>query len=148
MSSAPPPSPHCYTVELRFVGDDLDPDAITSELALPPSVMNSLRTPLPGRVRRPLWGYNGHDDPAFQAEWSSLEEGLNFLVGRLSAIRPNIVGLAGRYEGLWWCGHFQTSFDGGPTLSPQLLRLLSAFECSLFLDNYHVNDEEEPLPTA
>lgn len=138
---------HRYTVELRFVGADLDPCAVTSALGIAPSIWNRPDAPLPGRTRPPLWGYNGHDDPAFRAEWSSLEDALTFLLGKLAPVRPDIVALAARYDGCWWCGHFHTGFDGGPTLSPGLMAELATFGCPLFLDTYHAEDEA-PSPYA
>jgi hypothetical protein len=35
-----------------------------------------------------------------------------------------------------WCGHFSSSFGGGPTLSPQILRVLADFGVELILDTY------------
>jgi len=41
-----------------------------------------------------------------------------------------------RYSVEFWCGHFQSSFDGGPRLSAQLMRRLSDFGVDLYIDNY------------
>jgi hypothetical protein len=40
------------------------------------------------------------------------------------------------YQVNWWCGHFQSCFDGGPTLSARMLGRLGAFGAELFIDNY------------
>jgi hypothetical protein len=88
------------------------------------------------RHRQPFWGYNGSEHPEFQAEWLALEDGLAFVAGRLSTLKSEIVELSKRFDGLWWCGHFQASFDGGPTLSPHILAEVASFGCSLYLDNY------------
>jgi hypothetical protein len=42
-----------------------------------------------------------------------------------------------------WCGHFQSSFDGGPTLSPELLKQLGEFEVELFIDNYFSEERSD-----
>ena len=43
-------------------------------------------------------------------------------------------------ELIWWCVHFQTSFDGGPTLSVPLLKRLGEFGVEVYIDNYHSRD--------
>ena len=140
--STPTPSPnHTYLVELRFFGDLLDPSEVSSILGLQPSLYSSHEEPLLNRKRRPFWGYNGIEHPEFQAEWLSLEDGLAFVAGRLSALKSEVVQLSKRFDGLWWCGHFQTSFDGGPTLSPQILAEVASFGCPLYLDNYFSSED-------
>lgn len=76
----------------------------------------------------------------FKPEWASLQEGLEFLLEGLSSRKAEIIALGRQYDGVWWCGHFQASFDGGPTLSPKLLTELGSYEISLSIDNYF-NDE-------
>jgi len=46
----------------------------------------------------------------------------------------------------WWCGHFQSGFDGGPTLTPDLLRRLGEFGADLFIDNYFSPDDSSRDP--
>lgn len=128
---------HSYMVELRFTGDVLVPSDITHQLCLQPtnsSDITNLHTQ--GKKRRPFWAYNGQDEDNFQAEWRSLEQGLEFLLALLTPIRTNVVELSRHYEGVWWCGHFQTSFDGGPTLSSKLLGNIASYGLPLFIDNY------------
>jgi hypothetical protein len=35
-----------------------------------------------------------------------------------------------------WCGHFSSSFDGGPRFSVGLLKALADFDVELFIDTY------------
>jgi hypothetical protein len=128
-------------VELRFFGDTLDPAEVSSILGLQPSIYGSHEEPLLNRKRRPFWGYNGSEHPEFQVEWLSLEEGLAFVAGRLAPVKSEIFELSKRFDGLWWCGQFQSSFDGGPTLSPDLLADIASFGCHFFLDNYYSGED-------
>lgn len=93
------------------------------------------------RKKRPFWAYNGEGEEGAQSEWQSLEDGLNFLLRRLSHHRPMVIELAKNHEGIWWCGHFQSSFDGGPTLSPKLLTELASYGLPLSIDNYFSSEE-------
>ena len=141
MTSPTPTSNHTYLVELRFFGGTLDPAEVSSILGLQPSIYSSHEEPLLNRKRRPFWGYNGSEHPEFEAEWLSLEDGLAFVARRLAPVKSEIVQLSKRFDGLWWCGHFQSSFDGGPTLSPDLLDDIASFGCPFFLDNYYSDED-------
>jgi hypothetical protein len=132
---------HDYTVELRFSGDTLDPLEISKRLNLQPSnTRTGLSTRSKGRVWTPMWGYNGHDLTDFQLEWPSLEQGLRFLLLRLTPLRGTLAELSTEFKGIWWCGHFQSSFDGGPTLTPSLLKELANIGIPLYIDNYFSGD--------
>lgn len=132
---------HDYTVELRLSGDTLDPPEISKRLGLQPSTLRAgLSARSKGTAWTPMWGYNGHDLNGFQPEWPSLEQGLRFLLVRLMPLRGTLLNLTTEFNGIWWCGHFQSSFDGGPTLTPTLLRDLASFEIPLYLDNYFSED--------
>jgi hypothetical protein len=74
-------------------------------------------------------------------EWDSLEEGILYILKDLSPKRELIWSAFGKFNMYWWCGHFQSSFDGGPTLSSELLRKLADFGAKLFLDNYFSKDK-------
>jgi len=126
---------HQYTVEFRIFGNTLDPGLITRELGLEPC---QVRTPggsrFEGRTDRGMWAYNGPPDAP--VEWRSLEEGLTFVLGTLWPYRQQVAQFATSAELIWWCGHFQSSIDGGPTLSPDLLKKLGEFGADLYIDNY------------
>ena len=128
---------HVYTIELSFYGDDLDPSEISARLNLQPSCsLSQSQIQTTKRKRRPYWGYNGQGEIGFQPEWTSLEDGLKFLLKTISSRKAEVVALAGQFDGVWWCGHFQASFDGGPVLSPKLLTELGTYEISLRINNY------------
>lgn len=128
---------HTYTVELRFSGDQLKPAEISVRLNLQPSnAFSQSYNRLLARKRRPYWAYNGQGKIGFQPEWTRLEDGLEFLIKGLRPRKAEIIALASEFEGIWWCGHFQSSFDGGPALSPKLLGEISDYGIPLSIDNY------------
>lgn len=131
------PSNHTYSVELRLYGDPVE---LSSIMGLE-GTTSSNGEMIGGRKRAIFWGYNGSDDPRYQDEWYSLEDALALVAERLKPYRSIISELTKRFDGIWWCGHFQSSFDGGPTLSPRTLADIASFGCPLFLDNYHAVDD-------
>lgn len=140
---------HLYTVGLRFYGDQLEPSEISARLNLQPSHTSSQsQNRSTTRKRRSFWGYNGQGEVGFQVEWESLEDGLEFLLKILSSRKAEIIALAHQFDGLWWCGHFQASFDGGPRLSPRLLTEIGSYEIPLSIDNYFSNDGEDGPSTS
>ena len=128
---------HEYTVEFRIIGAELVPATITEALGLEPSLVREV-----GKRRsadkvwdKALWAYNGFpsDSPP---SWPSLEDGLHFVLDRLEPFHSQIDEYKQKYEVAFWCGHFQSSFDGGPALSAELLRRLADFGVDLYIDNY------------
>jgi hypothetical protein len=85
-----------------------------------------------------MWGFDGGGPD----DWDSLEEGLTFVLDQLGASEKWFAKYRVDYEVIWWCGHFQSCFDGGPVLSARLLERLGAFGAELFIDNYF----SEPAP--
>ena len=137
---------HTYSVQLRISGKSLDPSEITRQLDLEPNQVRIAGEKRDnGRVwRESLWSYDGATDPLAPAkEWTSLEEGLLYVLDKLSPKKDLVRGYAGNYEIIWWCGHFQSSFDGGPTLSVRLLERLADFGAPVFIDNYFRSDDSE-----
>ena len=133
---------HEYTVELRISGAELVPTTITEALGLEPSLVRQVGEQRgAGKVwDQALWGYNGFaaDNPK---SWTSLEEGLAFVLDKLEPLRNEIEKYKQQYDAVWWCGHFQSSFDGGPMLSAKLMRRLADFGVDLYLDNYFVDSD-------
>jgi hypothetical protein len=128
---------HIYTVELRFYGDELEPSEISRRLCLNPTNSSDISiASSKERKIRPFWAYDGQGEHGFQSEWYSLEDGVNFLLGRLMHLRETVVELSQTFEGIWWCGHFQSSFDGGPTLPSNLLAEIASYGLPIFIDNY------------
>ena len=129
-----------YTVELRFSGSGLVCDEISARLGLSPAITwVGPAASAPGGRGKPIWAYNGQGEPGFQSEWKSLDDGLTFLVGRLLPLRMTVFDIARVHSGVWWCGHFQSAFDGGPMLSAQTLDQVASFGLPLFIDNYYSN---------
>jgi hypothetical protein len=82
-----------------------------------------------------MWAFNGGGD-SDDFEWEALEDGLAFVLDRLGPAEKLFSVYSRDYRVVWWCGHFQSAFDGGPTLSAQMLRRLGPFGAELFVDNY------------
>ncbi len=125
---------HEYTVEFRIFSKILDPAEITRELALQPCqirVEGALAAG--GRVQDGMWAYDGGEGRHY---WESLEDGLDFVLDKLWPLRETIAKYNMNGKLVWWCGNFQASFDGGPTLSAAILRRLGEFGAELFIDNY------------
>jgi len=115
-----------YTVEFRIEGNQLVPSEITRILELEPCQTRDIAANKNSkRYRNPFWSYDGMatETNFVEQDWQSLEEGLMFLLEKLSPKRNLIQTKFSEYNTYWWCGHFQESFDGGPTFSPELLRI-------------------------
>ena len=69
--------------------------------------------------------------------------GLTYVLDKLWHLREVIAKYKTSGELIWWCGNFQSSFDGGPSLSPDLLKRLGEFGARLFIDNYFSSGEDE-----
>jgi Domain of unknown function (DUF4279) len=131
-------SGHDYTVEFRIFSETLDPDKITRELGLQPC---QIRIPgVPGLRKGPqqgMWAYDGGEG---HTSWKALADGLTFVLDKLWSHRDAIAKYKTAGKLVWWCGNFQSSFDGGPTLSAALLGRLGEFGAELFIDNYLADD--------
>ena len=127
---------HIYTVEFRIFSEVLDPAVITEELELKPCQIRpngSLRSD--GKKWIGMWAFDGTEGTG-RMEWPSLEDGLAHVLGKLWPLKEKIATYRANSELMWWCGHFQSSFDGGPKLSPSLLSSLGEFGVALYIDNY------------
>jgi hypothetical protein len=82
-----------------------------------------------------MWEYEVRPggDKAF---WESLEDGLRTVISAFASRQRELQSYQERYKVFLWCGHFSSSFDGGPTLSPQILRALGDFGVELVLNTY------------
>ena len=129
---------HEYTVEFRILGKDLVPAVITDELGLEPALIRNVgeRRDSKTRWEEALWAYDGYPGASSDRTWSSLEDGLRFVLDKLWPVKDKIESYKPRFRLILWCGHFYSSFNGGPTLSPALLRLLGEFGVELFIDNH------------
>lgn len=117
-------------------GERLDPDQVTKDTALTPCQTRRAGSRHAGRIaRQNMWAFDGFGDKGGR-EWTSLEEGLAFVLDRLRGAEHIFARLKTEHSVEWWCGHFQSRFDGGPRLSGHLLERLSDFGAALFIDNY------------
>jgi hypothetical protein len=124
---------HSYTVELRLYGKALDPERITRETGLQPCRTRLAGSQLGSRTfANAMWGYDGQGP----ANYDSLEAGLIHVLDCVAEVATLFQKYSKEYEAIWWCGHFQSAFDGGPTLSPRALERLAAFGVKLYIDNY------------
>lgn len=87
-----------------------------------------------------MWSYNGFPECVGSRPWKCLEEGLSFVLEKLWPLRAKIEAYKQEYELVLWCGHFQSSANGGPTLSSAILKKLGDFGVELFIDNYFQED--------
>jgi hypothetical protein len=71
-----------------------------------------------------------------EREWRSLEQGLQTILSVFASRQRNLREYQERFKVLLFCGHFTSSFDGGPTLSSSLLEQLGDFGVELFIDTY------------
>lgn len=138
---------HSYSVQFRIFGKDLDPSGITRDLGLEPNHVRIAGERCFGAGKKvwpeSLWSYEGDNDSIPRAKkWASLEDGLTYLLDRLASKKSLIRAYAGKFEMIWWCGHFQSSADGGPTLSADLLLRLADLGVPLYIDNYHFTDDD------
>lgn len=153
---------HEYSVELRVYGKKLVPAEVTKDLGLHPSFVRHVGDKASVGVHEmAIWGYNGfrevkhrkREGPLYKdgyygyngftevKHWKSLEKGLLFVMQKLRPLLPKIHQYKSRHAAIWWCGHFQTEFCGGPTLSPATLKLLAEFEVELFINNFISRDD-------
>jgi hypothetical protein len=133
---------HKYTVEFRIYGDGLQPDVITKELGLQPC---QTRVAGEGGAReqggRGMWAYDGSDGG--KVEWENLEDGMNLILDKLWKKLEAIQRYRARMRLIWWCANFQSSFDGGPTLSHALLVRLAEIGADIFIDNYFCESDKQ-----
>ncbi|MBV9573780.1 MAG: DUF4279 domain-containing protein [Acidobacteriales bacterium] len=127
---------HSYLVELTIAGDSIDELALSQQIGLEATrFFKKGEERSPGRImERSLWSLEVLPDNG--KEWLSLEEGLMCLVGKLTPARNHLKELAAEYDVFISCGHFYSSFGGGPTLSPKMLELLAQFGVSLRISDY------------
>jgi hypothetical protein len=131
---------HEYSVALRITGVKLDLAELTSRLGLSPT-----QTRIAGERRsatslwtESLWEYEVRPDGAVM--WPSLEEGLKTLLLTFASRQTVLHTYTNEYSVFLWCGHFSSSFNGGPTFSADLLKRLGDFGVELWLDTY-LSDE-------
>lgn len=134
-------SGHEYTVEFRIFSETLDPVEITRELDLQPCQIRIEGATGPGgRFQHGMWAYDGGEG---SITWESLADGITFVLDKLWHHREALAKCKTDGDLVWWCGNFQSSFNGGPSLPPDLLKRLGEFGASLYIDNYFSSAEDE-----
>ena len=124
--------PHRYTAELRVWGKRLEPEAITREKGLQPCQIRHVGDRIANQTRdEAMWAFDGGTN-----DWDSLEDGLAFVLDQLGESSRLFAKYGKEHDVAWWCGHFQSSFDGGPSLSARMLERLAAFGVELFIDTF------------
>jgi hypothetical protein len=133
---------HSYLVSLRISGQTLEPSAITSELGMEPTQIRIKGQPRPSGGStwdESLWEYEAKARGG-RRDWDSLEEGLRALFSSFASRQTTLREYQQRFKVSVFCGHFTSSFNGGPTLSPSLLEVLADFGVELFLDTYWLGE--------
>ena len=131
---------HQYSVALLITAELLDPEHITAVLGVEPA--QTWKKGEDARDRSRTAGWELRLEPEQGRFWTSMEDGLHALLSKVEGKRPQLQKLAENHKVAWWIGHFQTSLDGGPMLSPRMLKRLGEFGVPLFIDNYFSKGEE------
>jgi hypothetical protein len=138
---------HRYTVDLRIVGHDLNTEEVTQTLGLSPT---QVRKRGERRGEGSTWTSNTwvfEVLPPVGGDWVSLDDALVSLLSAIDPIRSRLEPYLRTNDVYLWCGHFTSSFGGGPTLSPSVLKSLANLGVRLCLDTYcEVPDETEQSP--
>jgi hypothetical protein len=127
---------HRYTVELRVFGPNVDPDEVTKSTGVSPTQVRrkgDQKSPS-STWKSNMWAFEVVQPG--QQDWPSLSDGLSALMNRFRPVQDRLRTYASRNELYIWCGHFSSSFDGGPMLSATLLKTLGDFGAQLALDTY------------
>jgi len=132
---------HSYLVSLRISGKAFDPSDVTKDLSIEPTQVRIAGEPRPGGKsvwEESMWEYEARPTTG-EIEWLTLEAGLRELLSSFSNCVEKLRVYQRLNEVCIFCGHFSDSFNGGPSLSPALLKSLGDFGVELFLDTYRAN---------
>jgi hypothetical protein len=127
---------HNYTVSLRISSTTLDVAQVTRDLGLAPTQCRKVgeRKSADKAWDKALWELEVL--PEARTDWDSLEAGLAAVL-KIFAPKARVLEEYGRKHDVFiWCGHFSTSFNGGPHLSAEILRALGEFGVPLWFDTY------------
>jgi hypothetical protein len=134
---------HEYDVALRISGKTLDVTEVTSTLGLKPT---QIRIAGQRRSEKSVWDESMWEYRVLSSKrmpWSSLEKGLDRIVSIFRPHQKLLRQYQRRFRVQLFCGHFSSSFDGGPTFSPPLLKVLGNFGVELFLDTYFSDEPKK-----
>jgi hypothetical protein len=137
---------HNFTVALRIYGKSLDVGKISQDLKTTPT-----QTRLTGEHRgenskwnESMWEWEAR--PRDGGHWPSLETGLAALMEAFGSQQEKLRQYQNEHSVVIWCGHFSSSFDGGPRFSAGLLKALADFGVELFIDTYVHGETAEQEP--
>jgi hypothetical protein len=135
---------HEYSVALRISGAKLDPTEVTARLGLTASQVRTAGQPRSDKSvwDESMWEYEVR--PKGKTDWASLGEGLEMVLAVFQSRTEVVRHYQSGFHVFLWCGHFSSSFDGGPTFSPSLLKQLGEFGVELVLDTHFVDDSGGP----
>jgi hypothetical protein len=130
---------HTYTVSLRISAAELDVAQITKELNLAPTQTRKVgeRKGADAVWDKAMWELEVF--PKGQSDWDSLEAALAALLKIFVPQTKAFHEYSKKHDVFIWCGHFSSSFDGGPHLSAEILKALGDFGVPLRLDTYFSN---------
>jgi predicted protein tyrosine phosphatase len=130
--------PNCELIRASFAvyGDTLDPDRITNETGIVPSYAykkgQSRRKRLP-TAKTGSWALQS--PPSLKS--TNLEDHLEHLLLRLKGQAPYFASLAQVHHARFFIGWFAApSLGGGPSISPPILRMISALGATINFDFY------------
>jgi uncharacterized protein DUF4279 len=125
---------HSFTVSLRISSATLDVTQVTRELTLAPTQTRQVGERKSADVvwDKALWELEVF--PTGRSDWDSLEAGLAALLNIFVPKTKTLHEYNKKHDVFIWCGHFSSSFDGGPHLSAEILRALGDFGVPLWLD--------------
>lgn len=128
---------HRYTVQLRIWKGGQSAESISKAIGLNASYeLVRRKSSKLSDGNHDYWIYDGRGIVGYQEEWGCLDAGLNFLLTNLDGVKEHVKRVALDGEGTWWCGHFQSSFDGGPIVNASTFKRLAQYEFPVFIDNY------------
>jgi len=132
---------HEYSVGLLIAGDNLDEAEVSRRLGLQSNVFLKKGEPMGPTRRREqsVWSFDVRPSPDNPA-WPSLEDGLKCLADKLLPLKNVLSELKQRYSIDAYCGHFGSGFGGGPSISPETLRLLADLGLTLTIKAYWDDD--------
>jgi Domain of unknown function (DUF4279) len=127
---------HTYTVSLRIESAALDVAQVTKELGLAPTQTRKVgeRKSADAVWDKALWELEVF--PKGRTDWDSLEAGLAALLKIFVAHARALHEFRQKHDVCVWCGHFSSSFNGGPHFSAEILKALGDFGVPLWLDAY------------
>jgi hypothetical protein len=137
---------HNFTVALRIYGKSLNIEKISQDLKTTPT-----QTRLAGERRGENSEWNGtmwewEARPHDGGHWPSLETGLVALMEAFDSQQEKLRQYRNEHSVVIWCGHFSSSFDGGPRFSVGLLKALADFGVDLFIDTYFQGETANQEP--